>query len=342
MTQPLTAYPADLPRIPPRDPAGHKGTFGTVAVVGGCALAESRMIGAPTLVALAAIRSGAGLARLFMPEPILGAGLTIAPWCTGRALPVDGDGAVIAHEAAVVIDDICRTCQCLAIGPGLGRGEGPQGATLRAIQQEDIPVVVDADAINALAGIPEGTRDLRARVVLTPHPGEFKRLVRAMGFKNDLNLAASRSDAATALAQRLGCIVVLKGAGTVVTDGQRMWVNTSGHACLAVGGTGDVLTGVIAGLIAQFVRGADLLGKPKSKAEQGGLPPSLDLFDAARLAVFVHGLAAERWARSRNANAGLLATELADELPATFALCTGDASAPDTPNPKPHTRPPLS
>lgn len=309
-----------LPPLPPRDPAGHKGTFGTVAIVGGCATPATRMIGAPALAALAALRAGAGLARLVMPAPILDAGLTITPSATGRPLPTDATGAVIPHEAAAVIDELAHSCTCLAIGPGLGRGDGPRAAALRAVQQDAVPVIVDADAINALAEIPQLTRDLRAAAVLTPHPGEFKRLTQSMGLRDDLGLDRSREAAAESLAQRLGCIVVLKGRGTVVSDGVRTWTATTGNAALATAGTGDVLTGLIAGLVAQFVAPPPPPGLPDAVRARFPRPPGrpLDLFDAVRLAVHAHGLAADRWVAARSASAGLLAGELADALPATL------------------------
>jgi NAD(P)H-hydrate epimerase len=276
------------------------------------------MIGAPTLSATAALRVGAGLAKLVMPEPILNAGLTLAPWTTGRALPTDPRGEIIAHEASSVIDEIAKSCDCLAIGPGLGRGEGPRAATLRAVQQEEVPVVVDADALNALSEIPELSLDLHASAVFTPHPGEFKRLCNGLGLKNNLGLEQSRSGAAEQLAQRLGCIVVLKGARTVVSNGQSTWESTFADSCLAVGGTGDVLTGVIAGLIAQFVAPPPAVALPPALAARMPKPAGnpLSLFEAACLGVHVHALAAQRWRDSHaNASAGLLATELVDTLP---------------------------
>ncbi len=314
-----------LPPLPPRDPAGHKGTFGTVAIVGGYAGPGSRMIGAPCLAAAAALRSGAGLARLVTPEPILADALTVAPSATGVPIPTDDSGAIVPHEAAAVIDSLARACDCLAIGPGLGRGDGPRAASLRAVQQEDVPVVVDADAINNLADVPELGRDLRAAAVLTPHPGEFRRLTQAMGLKDALGLDASRENAAERLAQRLGCIVVLKGAGTVVSDGLRTWTNTSGHPCLATAGTGDVLTGLIGAMIAQFVAPAPPYPLPEKVRAMMPKPEGkpLDLFDAVRLAVFAHGKAGERWAESHDASAGLLAMELADQLPAVLEQLRG-------------------
>ena len=95
----------DLPSLPPRDPAGHKGTFGTVSVIGGCA-SDPRMIGAPALAARGALRAGAGLARLVLPAPVLDAGLVVEPSATGRAMPTDASGRVVPHEAARVIDEV--------------------------------------------------------------------------------------------------------------------------------------------------------------------------------------------------------------------------------------------
>lgn len=307
---------SDLPTIPQRTRDSHKGTFGTVCVLGGCASTQTRMFGAPALSALAALRTGSGLVKIAAPIPVLDAAISLCPGATGIGLPTDDDGAIVPHEAAAVIDEIIARVDCLAIGPGLGQGEGPRAAALRAVQQEDVPAVVDADAINALAETPQLTRDLRGSVVLTPHPGEFKRLVRGMGMTGDLGLDTSRERAAEQLAQRLGCIVVLKGAGTVVTDGARTWTNTTGHPCLATAGTGDVLTGMIASFIAQFVKPA-MPGIPAAMLAKMPKDPSkpLDLFDAVRCAVHAHGKAAERWAEAAHSSGGMLATELTEHVP---------------------------
>lgn len=299
----------DLPPIPRRDPRGHKGTFGTVCVFGGCAAPGLRMIGAPALVALGALRSGAGLAKLAVPAPILDSAITITPSATGLPLKVGPDEVVLPHEAVAQLDTQAAESSCLVVGPGLGPGEPARALSLRAVQQQDCPVVVDADGLNALSEIPELFRDFHARAVLTPHPGEFRRLAAVFKITHDPARDQSRPAAAESLAQRLGCIVVLKGSGTIVSDGHRTWRCPSGHACLATAGTGDVLSGVIAGLVAQFV---PRLTRP-APAEG-----TVDLFNAARLAVYVHGLAAEHWARAHHADAGLIASELADALPAVI------------------------
>ncbi|MCW5766083.1 MAG: NAD(P)H-hydrate dehydratase [Phycisphaeraceae bacterium] len=303
--------PLGLPPLPKRDPAGHKGTFGTVAVVGGCSAGASRMSGAPALAAAAALRAGAGLVRLFVPAPILDAAITICPAATGQAIPTDAAGAVEPHEAAAAIDRAASAADVLAVGPGLGVGPGPAALSLRAVQQHDVPVVIDADALNNLAEIPELTRDFHAAAVLTPHPGEYRRLADALNINADPADPAARPAAAEALAQRLGCIVVLKGAGSIITDGQRTIVNATGSAALATAGTGDVLTGLIAALVAQFV--APPAAHPALRKANPTKP--LDLFQAAAWGVHLHGLAADLWVQARGASTGLLATELADFIP---------------------------
>jgi NAD(P)H-hydrate epimerase len=321
----MTTDTTNPPRLPERDPHGHKGTFGTVAVLGGCCvrgLEEDTpgltMVGGPALAALGALRTGCGLAKLVMPEPILAAGLTIAPSATGVPLAVDHDGAISAHKAAFVIDAILQAADCLAIGPGLGLGDGPRAAALRAVVQADVPVVVDADAINNLADIPELHRDFHAPAVLTPHPGEYRRLAAALNLNTDPADAAQRPAAAEQMAQRLGCVVVLKGAGTVVSDGQRTWVHAgpaAANPALATAGTGDVLAGVIASLIAQHHRRPIVAGERTVTSERLG---GLSLYDCARLGVSAHAEAALIWAAEAGASAGLLAADLAAALPAAL------------------------
>lgn len=312
-----------VPRLPERDPKGHKGTFGTVAVIGGSCDGATRMIGAPVLAARAALRAGAGLVRLVMPEPILNAGLCMLPSATGVALPTDAAGRVTPHEGAELFDSLLPSCRAIVIGPGLGTGPAAHSLSLRAIQQEVVPVVVDAGSLNALSEIAELHRDFRASAVLTPHPGEFARLARALRITTDPTLSSARPTAAEQLARRLGCIVVLKGAGTVVSDGYRSWTCSAGHDCLATAGTGDVLAGLLAGIVAQFVR---LPKSPEGGIGNGTTPATaFGLFEAALVAVQAHARASERWAR-RNGGCGLLATELADLLPVALADLRGRAS----------------
>ncbi len=297
-----------MPSLPRRESRGHKGTFGTVAVIGGCADDGGvRMIGGAALAAIGALRAGAGLARLAMPEPVLSAGLTIAPSATGVALPVDGGGGLVGHEGAGRIDELSRGSECLVIGPGLGTSEGARALVVRAVGQGECPVVIDADALNCLAELRDVRRDVRAAAILTPHPGEFARLARSLGIATDCGTSEQdRAAACETLAQTLGAVVVLKGAGTVVSDGHRTWTLTGEDAAnpaLATAGTGDVLAGVIGGLVAQVA------GRARGGA--GGLA----LFDCARLGVAAHARAAGLWRERRGASGGMTAMELADLIP---------------------------
>lgn len=301
----------DVPRLPPRDPLGHKGTFGTVAVIGGSDGVDERrtMIGAPALAALAALRVGAGMATLAVPARILSTALALTPAATGFGLPTNGQGELDASGAAEQIERAMEGAAAVVLGPGFGQGIAQQQIVVRLVNVESVPIVVDADALNALASTREFARELRAPCVLTPHPGEFARL--ALALELDLTSDAGTSPAlrpaaAAVLARRLGAIVVLKGAGTVVSDGLRAWRCDHGNAALAVAGSGDVLSGTIAGLIAQFAR-----------------PPHLmSLFDCARLGVYAHALAAERWS-VRHGDAGLVPSDLCAEIPDVLARLRG-------------------
>lgn len=295
------------PVLPPRDPRGHKGTFGTVLVVGGQAAEPRVMLGGPAFAAVGALRAGAGLAVLAVPAPLMVAALTIAPSATGIALPVDHEGDLVASSSAAILDEILPSVHALVIGPGLGAAESVRQLTVRLAGREAIPMVIDADALNALSRTADLQRDLRAPVVLTPHPGEYRRLASSLGISLDPVEADQRPRAAEALAQRLGCIVVLKGAGTVVSDGHRTWTAATGNAALATGGSGDVLSGVIGSMIAQFARGST----------------PLTLFDCACLGVHIHGLAADHWAAAHGA-AGMLALELAESIPGALAALRAD------------------
>lgn len=293
-----------VPHLPKRDPRGHKGTFGTVGVVGGCAMRPgeagtggSFMVGGPAMAATAALRAGAGLAKLVLPEPVLAAGLAIAPSATGVPMSVDARGDVVPHLAAAVIDALVSQVSCIAAGPGMGVSDGAAAVVFRCLGQEETPVVADADALNNLAGHAEFHRDVRAAAVMTPHVGEFRRIAAAMGVTADPAAEESRERACAELAQRLGCVVVLKSAATVVSDGHQVWTHDHPNPALGTAGTGDVLCGVIAGIVAQHFRAG------------------LSLYDCARAGVLVHAGAGRAWVERHGARAGLLASELLEEVP---------------------------
>lgn len=293
--QPVT--PDRLSPLPARPADGHKGTFGTVIVVGG----SRTMIGAPALCARAALRGGTGLVKIATLPAVLPHTLTIEPAATGIALDFEHDPAA----AMAMLDDADPDGRAvLAIGPGWGQAS--EAAQLLALLL-DSPrtMVLDADGLNLLASMlrkdtraarPQGAaaRDPKTGPrVLTPHPGEFRRLADAVGLDADPVGEEHRPTAAATLCTRLGVdVVLLKGRHTVVSDGRRVYINATGNPALATAGSGDVLTGLIAALLAQ------------------GVP----CFDAAAWGAHLHGLAADGWARQHGLS-GLHAVDLIDALP---------------------------
>ncbi|MEZ4218624.1 MAG: NAD(P)H-hydrate dehydratase [Myxococcota bacterium] len=274
--------------LPPRPATGHKGSFGHVLVAAG----SEGKTGAAALAARAAARAGAGLVTVACPA---GLGDVMETLCleamTAPLADTARRGLAAAAEDALLA--LARERDVVALGPGIGR-EADTGDLVRAFAKRcERPLVLDADALFAFGDELERLRERGAPTVLTPHPGEAARLlgVRAA----DVN--AGRVACARELARRSGAVAVLKGAPTVVAapDGA-IAVNPTGGPALASGGTGDVLTGAIAALVAQ----------------------GADAFAAAVAAVFAHGLAGDRIGR-RIGDAGLLAGDLADALPAALA-----------------------
>ncbi len=285
----------ETPRLPVRDPAGHKGTFGSVLVVGGCAHAPRTMLGGAMLSARAALRAGAGRVIAAVPAPLAGDALVILPEATVVALPCDASGELNASGAAEAIDAALREATAIVVGPALGRSAAAEQVVMRLVALGESPLVVDADAIRAFAAHQDAVRDLRGTVVFTPHPGEADALADALGADIDAAERATRPAAAMALAQRLGAVVALKGHGTVTSDGLRAWRCAHGGAALATGGSGDVLAGVVAAMFAQFGR-------------------SMGAGALTALAVEVHARAGDLWA-ARHGDGGALAREIADHVP---------------------------
>ena len=282
----LSQWPSEVPRIAARDASGHKGTFGRVLVVGGCSQSPVVMVGGPALAALGALRAGCGLAELAMPQSILVAGLTIAPSAVGHAIELDAHGTPTVR-ALRGLEDRAALAEVVVCGPGLG---DRAASIVRSVIATAPRLVLDADALNALASDQDLCTALRARTngttVLTPHVGEARRLARACGL-TELATAAE-------LAGALGAVVVLKSHETSIADGAHAWSVRAGTSALATGGSGDVLAGIIAGLWAQ----------------QSECP----VFDLARQAVCLHGLASVRWS-AEHGHAGMLAQELAASVP---------------------------
>jgi len=252
-----------IPQLPPRPVDAHKGDFGRVLIVGG----SIGMVGAPALAANAALRGGAGLVKIACPRCSQQTTAGLAPCATSLPLPATDDG-VLSDRAVVVLRRAAAEHDVLAIGPGIGRGGGVRRVVTGLLGIPEKPKVVDADGLNALAETPNWWRRARGPIVLTPHPGEMRRLLTGAKLRASLD---DRRAAATALAERTKAIVVLKGAGTVVTDGSRLYVNRTGNPGMATAGAGDVLTGLSAALIGQ----------------------RLSAFDAAVLGVYLHGLSGD-------------------------------------------------
>ena len=258
--------------LPARPAAGHKGTFGHVLVVAG----SRGMTGAGALASRGALAAGAGLVTWALPASVQPVGAQLVAEALTASLPDEGEGQ-LAEAAGEQVLQLLQTRDVLVLGPGLGTGAGVSRVVARLVAEARCPAVVDADAINVLAGQREvleragrlgrGGRSGEApRLVLTPHPGEMARLL-----GSDVpSVQQDRLGVALGAARRFGAVVVLKGARTVIAspDG-RVSVNPAALPALATGGSGDVLSGIIGGLLAQ----------------------GLDPYEAACAGVFVHALA---------------------------------------------------
>lgn len=274
----------DLPFLPPRPSDSHKGHFGLAILVGGC----RGMTGAIALAGKAALRGGAGLVRLAVPDVCLDTVAGVEPSYMTLPLPSDRAGR-IAFRACDQIASAAESATALGLGPGLGRSLGLDALVVQLYGRLHQPMVVDADGLNALAARRESLRSAPAPRILTPHPGEFARLI---GDRVD---PLQWNNAASELARRTGAVIVLKSHRTLITDGKRHWVNSTGNPGMATGGSGDVLTGLLVALLCQ------------------GLSP----FDAARLAVHLHGLAGDLAAETLGQES-LIASDLVCYLPQAF------------------------
>ena len=252
--------------LPARPMDGHKGTFGHVLSVAG----SGGMAGAACLCAGAALRAGAGLVTAACTIPVLLPLQTGVPCAMAKAVCAGAAFDVTAADALVAL---CKGKRALAIGPGLGVSEETYAA-ITSLLECDTPKVVDADALNMLAAF--GGR-VGPNTVLTPHPGEMARLCGVTAAE----IAASPVEYAQQLAQEMSACVLLKGATTVIAMGEEVTLNVSGTSAMATGGSGDVLTGVIAALLGQ------------------GMSP----YDAARAGAYYHGAAGEAAERALGARA---------------------------------------
>jgi NAD(P)H-hydrate epimerase len=275
-----------LPVLASRPVDGNKGTFGRVLVVAG----SRGMSGAAILCALGALRGGAGLVRAAVPQEILPIVASGNPCYLTSPLPED-DRGLIGERAQTVLLDLARSNTAVAWGPGLGQSDSLTRLVTTVITQTATPLVLDADGLNGLGTNTGPLKGRPAPLILTPHPGEFARLLGASAAQ----VQAHRQEWSVKFAADHGLVLVLKGHATVVTDGRRLYTNTTGNPGMATGGSGDVLSGLIAALLGQ----------------------GLDAFAAAQLGVYLHGLAGDM-ARDELGEVAMIASDLLLYLPRAF------------------------
>lgn len=276
-----------LERLPRREPAAHKRSVGSVAILGG----SEGMSGAVILTARGAVRTGTGYATVGVTHDIDAIVSAALPEVLTKVL---SDGAHLTRDAWTTFKDVADRADAIALGPGLGEGDDQRALVRSVLEEAEQPVVIDADGLNVLA---HDTAPLEARAdptIITPHPAELARLLRT----ETSIVQSDRIVSARAAAERFGCVTVLKGHRSVIADASgRVVVNPSGTPHLATAGTGDVLTGVISALAA------------------AGVEP----FDAAWMAAYIHGVAGEI-AAARNEWHGVVAWDVAEALPQAMAV----------------------
>jgi len=268
-------------RLLHRKPDSHKGDYGHVLVLAGSA----RFSGAAVLCAEAAMRSGAGLVTLGIPKSLNTAIIKIKlKEVMTLPLPEVKEG-VLGAGAFSRINSFIKSCDVVAIGPGLGRDTSTERLVRKIAVSVNVPLVIDADGLNAVAGHLQGFRNR----ILTPHPGEMARLLGVSSSK----VQADRKGIARKFARDHGVTVVLKGHHTVVADhGNNVYINTTGNPGMATAGSGDVLTGMIAAFLGQ----------------------GLGAFEAAKYAVYLHGLAGDLAAKEKT-EISLLASDIIAKIP---------------------------
>lgn len=281
--------------LPSRAGDANKGSFGRTMIFGG----SPNYLGAPLLATSAAVRSGVGLVYLASSEPVYRLIAGRVEEAIYVPLAATQDGAFDVREASLELLARARDMSSVLIGPGLGQSP----SAVQIVEQvarnlpEGVPVVFDADALNILSRVPAWSDSAGAAKVLTPHPGEMARLLRT----SVAAVQQNRPGAAIEAAKRFGATIVLKGAATIIAHSSgsgRIRISPWVNAGLAKGGTGDVLAGLLSGLLAQMP------DRP---------------FDAASLAVYVHGLAGDL-ARRQIGERGMTAGDVAGLLPAAFQL----------------------
>lgn len=267
-----------LSLLPDRNPWGHKGNFGKLLLLCG----SRGYTGAAFFAAMGALRSGAGLVFLGVPESIYG--IEAVKLNEPVIFPLPDAGGRLSADAVPEILTRLPQMDAVLVGPGLGQSEGTLAVVRAVLEKAECPVVVDADGINVLSAHRDLLRGRKLPTILTPHDGEFARLGGVIG--------EDRMAAAAALAEELGCVVLLKGHETCITDGTDGYLNPTGNPGMAVGGSGDVLAGVITAMLG------------------AGLPP----LEAAACGAWLHGASGDRCAAELG-QYGMLPTDMLSALP---------------------------
>ncbi len=270
--------------LPPRNPAMHKGEAGRVLLIAG----SVGLSGAAALCTMGALRVGAGLVTLGIPKSLHDPMVQKLTEAMLKALPETKEGSLSLQALAEILTT-AEQMEAVGIGPGLSQNAQTKELVRRMLPSIKKPLVLDADGLNAVAEDINVLRKLPLPVILTPHPGEMARLTRL----SPDDIQKDRERIAVEFAKKYRVVVVLKGHGTVVAsfDGT-VYINDTGNPGMASGGSGDVLTGMIAGLLAQ----------------------RLSLYEAAQVGVYLHGLAGDLAAEARG-QIGLIASDLADRIP---------------------------
>jgi NAD(P)H-hydrate epimerase len=264
--------------LPDRKVDAHKGDFGKILLLCG----SLGYTGAAALSAMGALRSGAGLVYLGVPECIY----AIEAMKLNEAIvfPLPDEDGKLSDDALFKIRKMLPDMDAVLFGPGWGKSETNFLVAKAILESFDKPVVVDADGINVLAGHMDIVRERKAPTIFTPHPGEFARI--------GGNTEADRQVAAEEFARDMGCILLLKGHNTVITDGSCTYINPTGNPGMAVGGSGDVLSGIIVSLLGQ------------------GINP----LEAAACGAWLHGAAGDVCAKQIG-QYGMLPTDMVEALP---------------------------
>ncbi len=261
----------------------HKGSYGSVLIVGG----SCGLTGAVCLCAQAALRSGAGLVKVAVPESL--SSIFEIKLTEEMSLPLEGKKGFLSEKAFTKITKNLDKVDVLVVGPGAGLNPDTEKLIVKIISKTNKPLVIDADGLNALSSnLMVLNKKNNKHMVLTPHPKEFSRLSK----KEIFSLKKNRKEFVKKFALRYNLNLVLKGHRTLVTDGKRLFENNTGNPGMATAGTGDVLSGIIAGFIAQ----------------------GIDIYKAAKLGVYLHGLAGDLAAAKKTQNC-LVASDLISYLP---------------------------